>query len=81
MSLLESIIKGLECCTSHGDMCGSDCNGFYMYDENQNIIKEHEYRSQCPYGKCKTGCVITLAKDALTLLKALERDQGMIFTK
>lgn len=63
MSLLESIIKGLECCTSHGYMCGNNCN------------------AKCPYDKYKTGCVITLAKDALTLLKALEREQGMIFTK
>ena len=67
----ERVIKGLEFCTQHGSMCGSDCNGHYeRYTDDGYVIKlVNEYRSKCPYGKCKTGCVKTLAKDALELLK------------
>lgn len=70
----EKVIKGLECCTQHGSMCGSDCNGHYeRYTDDGYVIKlVNEYRSECPYGKCETGCVKTLAKDALELVKEQE---------
>lgn len=70
----EKVIKALEFCTQHGSMCGSDCNGYYeRYTDDGYVIKlVNEYRSKCPYGKCKTGCVKTLAKDALELIKEQE---------
>lgn len=72
--LREKAIKGLEFCTQHGSMCGSDCDGHYeRYTDDGYVIKlVNEYRSKCPYGKCETGCVKTLAKDALELLKEQE---------
>lgn len=76
----EKVIKGLECCTQHGSMCGSDCDGYYeRYINNGYVIKlVNEYRSKCPYGKCETGCVKTLAKDALELLKEQEKETDRI---
>lgn len=70
----EKVIEGLEFCTQHGSMCGSDCNGYYeRYTDDGYVIKlVNEYRSKCPYGKRETGCVKTLAKDALELLKEQE---------
>jgi hypothetical protein len=70
----EKTVKGLEFCTQHGSMCGNDCNGHYeRYTDDGYVIKlVNEYRSKCPYGKCETGCVKTLAKDALELLKEQE---------
>lgn len=70
----EKVINGLKVCTQHGSMCGSDCNGHYeRYTDDGYVIKlVNEYRSKCPYGKCETGCVKTLAKDALELLEEQE---------
>lgn len=70
----DKVIEGLEFCTQHGSMCGSDCNGHYeRYTDDGYVIKlVNEYRSKCPYGKCETGCVKTLAKDVLELLKEQE---------
>ena len=75
MSDRDEVIEGLKFCTQHGSMCGSDCNGHYeRYTDDGYVIKlVDEYRSKCPYGKCKTGCVKTLAKDALELLKDQKR--------
>lgn len=71
---LEKVIKALECCTQHGSMCGSDCNGHYEYSEpdHKHIVLVGNYRELCPYGKCETGCVKTLARDALAMLKTQE---------
>ena len=67
----EKVIKGLECCTQHGSMCGLDCNGYWGWTDGSHTGMElfGEYRTKCPYGNCETGCVKTLAKDAITLLK------------
>ena len=71
---LEKVINGLECCTQHGSMCGRDCNGYWGWTDGSHTGMEilGEYRTKCPYGNCETGCVKTLAKDALALLKAQE---------
>lgn len=71
---LEKVIKGLEYCTQHGSMSGRDCNGHWGYTDASHTRMEliGEYRAGCTYGSCETGCVKTLAKDALALLKALD---------
>ena len=56
---LENVIKGLEICSEHGSWHGLDC-------EHNGAYKD------CPYRGCETGCVVTIAKDALTLLKEQE---------
>lgn len=70
----EKVIKALEYCTQHGSMCGRDCNGHWGWTDNSHTGMDllDEYRTKCPYGNCETGCVKTLAKDSLTLLKAQE---------
>ena len=66
----EKVIKGFTVCTEHGLLNGEDCHGHYEYTDNlADIIKANDYSKQCPYNGCKTGCVKTLAKDALALLK------------
>lgn len=72
---LETVIKGLECCTQHGSMCGRDCNGHWGWTDGSHTGMEllGEYRTKCTYGNCKTGCVKTLTKDALALLKDLNK--------
>ena len=66
----EKIIKGLEHCRRYGTLCGMDCSGIFTYEDNlQDIIKKSEHRHDCPYGKSKTGCVVTLVDDAIALLK------------
>lgn len=71
---LEKVIKGLECCTQHGSMCGSDCNGYWGWTDDSHTGMEllGEYRTKCSYGNCETGCVKTLARDTLVLLKTQE---------
>lgn len=68
---LEKVIEALECCTQHGSMGGRDCNGYYEWTDETHtaIARIHNYRDICPYGKCETGCVITLAKNALAIMK------------
>lgn len=68
----EKVIKGLEYCTQHGRLCGRDCNGHWGWTDGSHTGMEllDEYRTKCPYGNCETGCVKTLTKDALALLKA-----------
>ena len=73
----EKVIKGLECCTQHGSMSGRNCNGHWGYTDASHTRMEliGEYREGCTYGSCETGCVKTLAKDALALLKTQEPDE------
>lgn len=67
---LEKIITGLECCTQHGDMCGTNCRGHWEWTEDhKKIVCVGNYRERCSYSDCETGCVITLAKDALAVIK------------
>ena len=56
---LENVIKGLEICSEHGSWHGLDC-------EHNGAYKD------CPYRGCETGCVVTIAKDALAILKTQE---------
>lgn len=74
MVIREKVIKGLECCTQHGSMCGRNCNGHWGWTDGSHTGMEllGEYRTKCPYGNCETGCVKTLAKDALALLREQE---------
>lgn len=53
---MEKVIKGLEICSEHGSWHGLDC-------------KLNEAYKDCPYRGCETGCIVTIAKDALALLK------------
>lgn len=67
------VIKGFTVCSEHGLLNGEDCHGHYEYTDNlADIIKTNDYSKQCPYNGCKTGCVKTLAKDVLALLKEQE---------
>ena len=76
----DKVIKGLEHCRRYGTLCGKDCSGIFTYEDNlQDIIKKSEHRHDCPYGKCKTGCVVTLVDDALALLK--EQEQKLVCPK
>ena len=52
----EKVIKGLEICSEHGAWHGCDC-------------ELNEAYKDCPYHGCETGCVVTIAKDAIALLK------------
>ena len=56
---LEKVIKGLEICSEHGSWHGLNC-------------EDNEAYKDCPYRGCETGCVITIAKDAIELLKEHE---------
>lgn len=55
----EKVIKGLEICSEHGSWHGLDC-------------EHNEAYKDCPYRGCETGCVVTIAKDAIALLKEKE---------
>ena len=69
----ENVIRGIEHCKKYGALAWKDCNGHYEYtDDLSDIIKVNEHRHDCPYGKCKTGCVVTLVDDALELLMLKE---------
>lgn len=69
----EKVIKGFTVCSEHGLLNGEDCHGHYEYTDNlADIIKANDYSKQCPYNGCKTGCVKTLARDVLSLLKEQE---------
>lgn len=56
----EKVIKGLEICSELGSWHGLNCNDTQAYKD-------------CPYRGCETGCVITIAKDAIALLKEQTR--------
>lgn len=55
----KKVIKGLEICSEHGSWHGVDC-------------EYNEAYKDCPYRGCETGCVVTIAKDAIVLLKEQE---------
>ena len=59
----EKVIKGLEICSEHGSWHG-------LYCEHNGAYKD------CPYRGCETGCVVTIAKDAIALLKEQEPKTG-----
>ena len=68
---LNKVIAGLEHCRKYGPLGGHDCSGHYKFTDNMLAIeKVGEHRHDCPYGKCKTGCVVTLVENAVALLKA-----------
>ena len=74
----ENVIKGFTICSEHGLLNGQDCHGHYEYTDNlADIIKANDYSKQCPYNGCKTGCVKTLAKDTIALLKEQEHKDRM----
>ena len=56
---MENVIKGLEICAEHGSWHGLDC-------------EHNEAYKDCPYRGCETGCIVTIAKDALDLIKEQE---------
>ena len=58
----KKVIKGLEICSEFGSWHGLDC-------------ELNEAYKDCPYRGCETGCIVTIAKDALTLLKEQEPKQ------
>lgn len=71
MADLNKVIAGLEHCRKYGALGGNDCSGHYEFTFNMfDIERVGEHRHDCPYGKCKTGCVVTLVEDAVELLKA-----------
>lgn len=78
---MEKVISGLKHCRKYGTLCGLDCNGHYEYTDNlQDIIKANNHRKDCPYGRCRTGCVVTLVDDATALLKAQEAVKPRVST-
>lgn len=66
---LNKAIAGLEHCRKYGSLGGNDCSGHYAWIDEVHITRTEEHRHDCPYGKCKTGCVVTLVEDAVELLK------------
>ena len=74
MAELEKVIETLEQCKKYGSLGGLDCSGHYEYTDGlQNIIRVNNYRMNCSYRFCKTGCVKTLISDALDLLKEYQQ--------
>ena len=72
--MIDRVINALECCTQHGSMCGLDCSGHWGWSDDSHTGMDlvDEYRTKCPYGNCETGCVKTLAQDAIAMLRAQE---------
>ncbi len=70
MTDINKVIAGLEHCRKYGSLGGNDCFGHYEFTDN---MRTGEHRHDCPYGKCKTGCVVTLVGDAVALLKKHNR--------
>lgn len=62
------VIKGLEICSEHGSWHGLDC-------------EHNEAYKDCPYRGCETGCIVTIAKDAIELLKEQEKKQITLHKK
>ena len=63
------VVDGLRCCIEHGTLGGKSCRGYYVWSsDHSNIIKEDAHEDECPYKNCETGCVVTLARDALSML-------------
>jgi hypothetical protein len=59
MADLEKTLRGLEICSEYGSWHGLDC-------------ELNEAYRDCPYRGCETGCIVTIAKDAIELLKEQE---------
>ena len=55
----KKVIRGLEICSELGSWHGLNC-------------EDNEAYKDCPYRGCETGCVVTIAKDAIALLKEQE---------
>ncbi len=55
----KKVIRGLEICSELGSWHGLNCEDTKAYKD-------------CPYRGCETGCVVTIAKDAIALLKEQE---------
>lgn len=62
MADLEKTLRGLEICSEHGSWHGLDC-------------ELNEAYKDCPYRGCETGCIVTIAKDAIALLKEYQEKQ------
>lgn len=58
---IKKVIKGLEICSELGSWHGLNC-------------EDNEAYKDCPYRGCETGCVVTIAKDAIALLKEQEAE-------
>ena len=70
MADIENVINAMEHCKKYGTLGGHDCSGLFEYTiDLRSIINATEHRSDCPYGKCPTCCVVTLVSDAIALLK------------
>ena len=68
----KQIAETISFCLEHGSMGGKDCNGICTRKGNA-IAKEDEFRSSCPNGECKTGCVVTPLRESLRYLKTEPR--------
>lgn len=67
------VIKGYTICVEHGRLNGEDCHGYHQWKDNHyEIEKINDYSKECPYNGCETGCMKTLKKDVLFLLKEQE---------
>lgn len=76
----ENVIKGYMICVEHGILNGEDCHGYHQWKDNHyEIEKINDYSKECPYNGCETGCVKTLAKDTLALLKEKEAVEPIPF--
>lgn len=73
---MEKVIKGYMICVEHGLLNGEDCHGYHQWKDNHyEIEKINDYSKGCPYNGCETGCVKTLAKDTLALLREQQAQQ------
>ena len=57
----KKVIRGLEICSELGSWHGLNC-------------EDNEAYKDCPYCGCETGCIVTIAKDAIALLKEQEAE-------
>ena len=64
----QEIADTIDFCLKHGTMGGNDCFGLYTAHGNE-IVKEGDYRSKCPNGRCETGCVVTAISESLAFLR------------
>ena len=61
-------------------MGGSDCHGHYerYTEDGRAIALVGEHRKECPYGKCDTGCIVTMVGDAIALLEKAKQDRKLL---
>ena len=78
MTEINDVINRLEFCKKYGRLGGHDCNGHYerYTEDGQAIALVDEHRSECHYGKCKTGCIVTMVDDIIAVLKEQNPKQG-----